>query len=91
MGTNMTSSSGPCGTKSCPHNTTAGGDSCCSIYSHYFADIDCPSFSRIDEVERLRAENAILRRMNRNLVRTGRDLANHNKLMREHLSLGLAR
>ena len=70
-----TTSSGPCGTTSCPHNTPAGGESCCAIYSHYFADIDCPSFTRIDEVKRLREQNAMLRRMNRNLVRTGRRLA----------------
>lgn len=90
MGTITTKHSGPCSTYSCPHHTPAG-KSCCGIYSEFVADFVCPSFTRPDEVKKLREENALLRRMNRNLVRTGRDLANHNKRLRDHLSTELAR
>ena len=79
--------SGPCATGSCPHHSPLVGKSCCMAYNHYLADICCPSFTRTSEVERLRAENAQLRAMNQRLVRTGRNLANHNRLLRNQLMM----
>ena len=70
--------SGPCANMMCANNNR-NDVSGCRMYSHHAADVLCENYVSPDYASmmnqvicRLRDENRLLRRMNRNLVITGR-------------------